>query len=247
MNTFNELSKQQENLHREIDTIAKANHLLNGVSPIYDGVGDIKAYLNAPIKIMWLLKESYDQDKSGNKGSGDWSIYEAFNTETAWSYLTFQRIAYTLYGFLHSEYYENIPAVKNNREMVRLLNEIAYINISKMPGETRSNDSSISRYYTIWKELINKQIEVYNPDVIIFGGTKRFFEFKETPQLHDRYYNPDVNPQLTSEIYKYKNRWLISVYHPSYRMSTEVYVDLIIDSLKEIKKQININYQNTKL
>lgn len=247
MNTIDELKYKQEALHHEIDNIAEANHLLNELSPIYDGIGDIKAYLNAPLKIMWLLKESYDQDKSGNKGNGGWNIYDAFNTETAWAYLTFQRIAYTLYGFINGQYYEDMPAIRNKREMVRLLNGIAYVNINKMPGGTQSIDGSMRTHYSVWKEIINKQIEAYNPDVIIFGGTKRFFDFEKPLTLHDTYYNQDVNPMLASEIYKYKNRWLISVYHPSYRMSTEVYVDLIIDSLKEIQKQININCQNKNL
>lgn len=186
---------------------------------------------------MWLLKESYDQDKAGNKGNGDWSIYEAFNTETAWSYKTFQRIAYTIYGLKNNVYYEDMPSIRNNREVIRLLNEIAYVNISKMPGETQSNDAELSKKYQIWKHIINKQIEVYNPDVIIFGGTKRFFEFESEPILYDTYFNEDVNPWLKSYIYKHNNRWLISIYHPSSRVSTEVYVDLIIDSLKTIIKQ----------
>jgi len=236
--TVEELTKSQKKLHEEIQQFAEK--INNGLEPIYDGVGNIDTYLHSPLKIMWLLKESYDQDKKGNRGTGNWSIYEAVQNDTAWSYLSFQRMAYVLYGYNNHIYCEgkDMPKIRNHREMVKDLANIAYININKLPGGTTSDDSHIARCYKEWKNIIGKQIEVYNPDVIILGGTEKFLDFKNEFVQCEHYENTGVNPKLDSKIYKWGNRWIISVYHPGYMMSTEVYVDLIIDSLKYVNEQI---------
>ncbi len=236
--TVEELTQKQEKLHQKINAIAEK--LNNGLEPIYDGVGNIPIYLNSPLKIMWLLKESYDQDKQGNKGNGNWSIYDAVQNDTAWSYLSFQRMAYVLYGYNNGVYCEDkdMPKIRNRKEMVKDLANLAYININKLPGGTSSDDSHIARCYNIWKDIINEQIEVYNPNVIILGGTEKFLDFKNEFIQCKHYENKDVNPKIESKIYKWGNRWVISVYHPGYMMSTEVYVDIIIDSLKYVDEQI---------
>ena len=238
--TVEELTQKQEKLHQKINAITEK--LNNGLNPIYDGVGNIDCYLSSPLKIMWLLKESYDQDKQGNRGTGDWSIYDAVQNDTAWSYLSFQRMAYVLYGYnnnVHSED-KGMPKIRYNKDMVKYLANIAYININKLPGETTSNDSHIAKCYNEWKDIIIEQIEVYNPDVIILGGTEKFLDFRSEFTQAEHYYNEDVNPRLDSKIYKWGNRWIISVHHPGYMMNTEVYVDLIIDSLKYVEEQIKM-------
>ncbi|MBQ7672432.1 MAG: hypothetical protein IJS49_05065 [Paludibacteraceae bacterium] len=241
MKTVEELIKEQEALHQEIDRIAES--LDNGLSPIYDGVGNIDIYLSSPLKIMWLVKESYDQDKQGNKGTGNWSIYDAVQRDTAWSYLSFQRMTYALYGYNNGIYYEgkDMPMIRDHKEMVKDLANIAYININKLPGGTSSSDSHIASCYKIWNKIIDEQIEVYNPDVIILGGTKKFLDFRDELIPCKQYDNNDVNPKLSSNVYKWGSRWIISVCHPGYRMSTEVYVDLVIDSLRYVAEQLKIH------
>ena len=131
--------------------------------------------------------------------------------------------------------------IRDHKEMVKDLANIAYININKLPGGTSSSDSHIASCYKIWNKIIDEQIEVYNPDVIILGGTKKFLDFRDELIPCKQYDNNDVNPKLSSNVYKWGSRWIISVCHPGYRMSTEVYVDLVIDSLRYVAEQLKIH------
>ncbi len=232
MKTIEELTKAQTELREEIQHLAEEKcSASENLCPIYDGVEDIKAYLNSPLKIMWILKEPYDSD------GGGWNISEAYKNKEGRKKATYRRMAASTYGFMNNKYYEDIKKLGATIDIFSALDSIAYINISKMPGNNRTSATSAKAYYNIWKDFLWKQIDIYNPDVIIFGGTMDFFEFKQSPVLYKTYYNEDVNPDCKARIFKCENKWLISVYHPSSIVSDEVYVDSIIDSLLEIKRQ----------
>ena len=49
------------------------------VEPIYDGVVDAEAYLASKPKIMWILKEPYDDfDAKGTPQGGGWTMFKDF-------------------------------------------------------------------------------------------------------------------------------------------------------------------------
>ena len=65
-----ELTKRQTEMHDKIFNHAKENNLIKQkplLMPIYDGVADIKAYISSNPKIMWILKEPYDDFTSTGK------------------------------------------------------------------------------------------------------------------------------------------------------------------------------------
>ena len=229
------MTSAQEKLYEEIDAIAKDRQLYaNPYKPIYDGIGDISAYINSPLKIMWLLKESYDRDKQGNIGYGDWCVYEPFHTDDAWKIMTYKAMTYILYGYEHNLYWKTLPNIRDQKDLINILDSIAYINLNKMPAKqhSRSNDYDIYEQYQIWKDIINKQINVYSPDVIIMGGTKRFFDFGENKLSHVK----TLGNVKKVEIYKYNDRWLLSAHHPS--RYTEEYIDGLINALRFVSQQI---------
>jgi hypothetical protein len=229
--TLEELTQAQKKLHEEIQQFAEKHCLANdNICPIYDGVENIEAYLKSPLKIMWLLKEPYDED------GGGWNISAAYKNEAGKKKATYRRMAAATFGFTNNMYYEQIRKMSGEIDIFPSLDSIAYINLSKMPGNNRTSSASAKAYYTLWKDILHKQINVYNPDVIIFGGTMNFFEFSKEPHLFDTYFNSDVNPDCKAKIYQHENRWSISIYHPSAIVSDEVYIDLLIDSLKTIQK-----------
>ncbi len=237
------LTKKQEKLHDEIEEICKKNGLMKKrLKPIYDGVGDITIYEKSKLKVMWILKEAYDKDKKGNIGNGGWNTYDCFEAEKikdSCKILTFKRMAYIMYGFNHYEEYDkpktsiytalpNISKPENQKELMRELAGIAYININKMPSGTRSSDSAIRESYGIWGDLIKKQIETYNPDVIILGGTEKFLRFLERAKKIEKDF----------PVYEKDERYFISVYHPAQTtMSVDDYVNLVINSLKKVEKR----------
>ena len=66
----------QAALHALIQTHAiDLGHDPAKIAPIYDGVVDAEAYLAAKPKIMWILKEPYDDfDAEGMPAGGGWTI-----------------------------------------------------------------------------------------------------------------------------------------------------------------------------
>ena len=49
------------------------------VEPIYDGVVDAEAYLASKPRIMWILKEPYDDfDAKGTPQGGGWTMFKDF-------------------------------------------------------------------------------------------------------------------------------------------------------------------------
>lgn len=233
--TIEELTQAQEKLHEEITAIAKNKKLYaNPYKPIYDGVGNIPAYINSPLRIMWILKESYDRDKQGNIGFGDWCVYEPFYADDAWTIMTYKALTYILYGYKNNLSWETLPNIRDHKDLIKILDSVAYINLNKMPAKqhSQSYDYDIYEQYLIWKEIINKQINVYSPDVIIMGGTKRFFDFGENKLSLVK----TLGEVKKVEIYKYGNQWLLSAHHPS--RYTGEYIDGLIDALHFVSQQI---------
>lgn len=61
MITIDDLKKIDETITNEILEFAKNNNLLtDDVWPIYDGLYSPELYWNSPLRIMWILKEPYD-------------------------------------------------------------------------------------------------------------------------------------------------------------------------------------------
>lgn len=238
--TTEELIKAQEALHEEIQHIAEEEGLVSkDLCPIYDGVANIEDYLHSTLKIMWLLKEPYDDfDEAGNPTGGGWIMSEdGLNHPEAWKQRSYQGMTYITYGYRHNSYWGDLPAIRNNKSMLNELKSVAYINISKMPGHKNTSDFEAASYYSLWKEIIKTQITVYNPDVIIFGGTMKFFEPDLDKTLLTKLESIGTDDTFCN-IFKYNKRWLISAKHPA-RFS-EVYVDGVIDSLKFVEQQKNI-------
>jgi len=62
---------------------------------------------------------------------------------------------------------EKIEDFRGNYELIDILQNIALINIRKLPGNSSSDDKEIENAYTVHKSLLLKQIEIINPDIII--------------------------------------------------------------------------------
>ena len=73
-----ELLSFQAIIQNLIQIKAKSRYNAENIKPIYDGVCDLEGYLKSEIKVMWMLKEAYDDfDESGMPKGGGWEIYES--------------------------------------------------------------------------------------------------------------------------------------------------------------------------
>ena len=60
--------------------------------------------------------------------------------------------------------WDDIPPIDERLEMIDELRKMAYINLSKMPGEKSSNKSHLKECYSLWKDIVLEQIKLYEQD-----------------------------------------------------------------------------------
>lgn len=201
----------------------------NVIEPITDGVCDFDGYLKSNPKVMWILKEPNGQKEDGSIEGGGWSIVkDGFSDiEATAKQPTFQKIIYVMYGYLNGYKYNDMEYICNNHEMVKVLHNIAYLNVGKMPSYSRSTPTNIEQCYQQWKPILDKQIETYYPDVIIFGNTFEHFrnDFNDNGLEFINSYPEWI------DIYKCNNRLLFAAYHPLQRCGDEEYINTLIDAL----------------
>ncbi len=229
------ISKQLELLKRDCIEIGELieemyKNYQSNCAPVYDGIVDIDQYLSkSGLKILWILKEPHEGAKSGELVGSGWDYSEFFHVvpdyyKTAPS--TWQPLIYATYGILNDfTKYEKMDYIRNKKEMAEIIRQIAFINVKKIIGHTTSNNSIIEKAYFDFKELLHKQIEIYNPDIIIGGGTMPLF-YKELGIIQE---DEEMHGSLKFVV---KNKKLyISAYHPAQRkkgMTWNIYVNDII-------------------
>ena len=170
----------QATLHTQIQTRAvELGYDTAKVEPIYDGVVDAEAYLAAQPKIMWILKEPYDDfDAEGMPAGGGWTMFKDFGegdtlAKAVNRNAALRNVTYASYAIQNGiASYAKLPWITDKpQEYEKAIRSIAYVNIGKMPGNTTTSDAHLAKLYQDWKDILFKQIDLYNPDVIIVCGT----------------------------------------------------------------------------
>lgn len=223
-----ELEKLQAEMSDRINCKAKELGLVNEkCEPVTDGVMNIGEYLKTSPRIMWVLKEPWDDvDENGIPCGGGWDMSEAFGNDDAWKNRTWQPIIYASYGIINRCLWKQMDWIRDDTSMAEVLKRIAYINVSKMPGYTQSEDEKIRLAYSQWREILQEQIKMYEPQVIIFGYT--FDLFKEDLVGGDA--EPKHRDDGVIHVYEKEGVKLLDVYHPNQRViSREKYIDSIIE------------------
>ncbi|HWQ90117.1 MAG TPA: hypothetical protein VN673_00480 [Clostridia bacterium] len=135
--------------------------------PIYDGVVDPDQYACASPRIMWMLKEPYDDGRE-RKGGG-WSLTELLKNDTdrMSRQRAFQPICYICYGIWSGIADWNImPWLRDSEAIRNGLKKIVFINVSKLPGLKSSSWGSIAKSYEDHRILLLDQINTYGPNLI---------------------------------------------------------------------------------
>ena len=224
----------QKTIHSRIENFAEEKGLTEAnCKPILNGIADIAGYVSSSPKIMWILKEAWGEENENNKISGGddeiWECWEPkkFNTPT------WLPMLYLLYGIRQGKNrveYRDMP--KAAESMLELLKQSAYINLSKMPGRTTSGNMRAE--YALWRDIIHDQINGYNPDIIIFGGT--FDVMKNDLNLSDAKPICKTPTEEIAHFYRDNHgRLLINTMHPAQsRISWDYYIDEIVYKIREL-------------
>lgn len=209
------------------------------VEPIYDGVVDAAGYLAAKPKVLWILKEPYDDfDEAGNPQGGGWTMFkdpapgktlaQSVNANAA-----LRNVAYASAAILNGvESYSELPWITDKPLIYETaLRRVAYCNVGKMPGETTTSGVHLSKLYQEWKDILFRQIDLYDPDVIIVCGT-------DTLQCMNRDLRLDLSKPRHSvkrggavvDIHEWRGRRLLWAPHPAARIPPGEWVDAVVEA-----------------
>lgn len=210
------------------------------VEPIYDGVVDAEGYLKTKPKVLWILKEPYDDfDANGMPQGGGWTMFKdvaAVKTlaESVNANAALRNVTYASYAILKGiDSYAELPWITDKpQEYEKTIKSIAYCNIGKMPGQTTTSTTWLKKVADDWKDILFKQIDLYNPDVIIVCGT-------DTLQVLNGDMGLDLsNPKRTVkqgrsvvDIHSWRGKRLIWAPHPAARIPPEDWVNSVIKAV----------------
>ena len=236
--TIKELQKNQRKMHAKIYQCAQKQGLIKEnppLEPICDGAADIEGYLSSNPKIMWLLKEPYDDfTVKGKPKGGGWPHTTNLRKSNIWQDEAMCKLMIQNTNAKHNDLnWEELDYISDNPEMKNELSKIAYINLSKMPYDTESSDTHLWECYRIWKDILLEQIQLYTPDIIIFGNTFKFFQ--EDLQITEKPIRT-VSGQWNTNAYKKNNMILIDAYHPSRKGGEDGGCDYATSIIKAVRK-----------
>ena len=211
------------------------------VEPIYDGVVDAEAYLASKPKVLWILKEPYDDfDAQGMPAGGGWTMFKDFGEgDTLAKSLNrnaaLRNVSYASYAIQNGiGSYAELPWITDRPEAYeKAVRSIAYVNIGKMPGKTTTSDEHLSKLYRDWKDILFKQIDLYAPDVIIVCGTATLGCMSKDLGL-------DLSKPLRTvrhggavvDIHEWHGKRIVWAPHPAARIPPEEWVDAVVEAAR---------------
>lgn len=200
-----------------------------------DGIIDLQSFCQAPLKILWILRE-FNEVSHARQCGGD-IRYDLRNladphhpqAPTFWRgyYRTYGLIAKISWSLLNGGQLPSKPARVLAQEV---LDKIAVVNPKKWAGGANIDPKEIARFYRQNKDLLHLQIEAINPDIILnaSGQSEVFKDLQPAlPAIHSGSFSFARQQQ--------SQRVLINVYHPNQKkISHELYWQWIKQGLQTL-------------
>jgi len=186
---------------------------------VEDGIVCEEKWLKSKQKILFILKET-----NGYKGSISELINTAVRTRPKsglWKRPTFHNIGRWIYGLLKAKEQDIIYSEAHKFRKESLLS-CAFMNIKKTTGG-RTATESVKENAKKYSKFIRRQIELLDPDIIVFGGTYEIMKKYVFIEMEN------VSPR----VYKYEKYICISANHPA---CTKKRIDMY--------NQVVISYKN---
>lgn len=232
----------QAALHAQIQTHAiELGYDRAKVEPIYDGVVDAAGYLAAKPKVLWILKEPYDDfDENGNPWGGGWTMFknpapgktlaQSVNANAA-----LRNVAYASAAILNGvDPYSKLPWITDKPEMFEsALRSVAYCNVGKMPGRTTTSTDHLRKICGEWKDILFRQIDLYAPDVIIVCGTATLQCMNHDLRLDLSKPKRTVKRGMAVvDVHRWRGKRLLWAPHPAAHIPPQDWVDLVIEAAR---------------
>jgi hypothetical protein len=207
--------------------------------PIFDGVINVDLYCSSPLRVMWILKEPWDEE---NSSGGGWSLCSdalAVKPVAALGQATFHPIIYIAYGLFHGPMtFADMPWVRDMENPEDVMRRLAFINAKKLPGVTWGAYSPlILEWYSRGKQIILGQIKAYDPD-IVFGCAPHFPAILDDL---DSGWRSRVRSVGSADYVWQKDTLFVHVYHPGQTQTTrETYVDDALNAVWQAMREKQI-------
>ena len=221
---LNKITEKQKAIENKIYKIAEENGLSNEtVAPIVDGIVDIEQFMGSDLPVGIILKEPYDDtDSDGQAVGGGWSFADCFKAEKNSFPKAWHPIVYTMFGVENNLWWRQMDYLRDDPSMIKALNSVSWINLSKMPNQTQSNNLDVKKkYQELWRPVIKEQIEGFDHKILIFAGTL------------DLCVNEKGENDFLTEDYE-----LVKTHY--------IFGDLK-QTVQKLKEKDNINFQNRKI
>jgi len=176
---------------------------------ILDGATDNKEWSKLPKeqRILWILKEVNDYagdlrsllDPTELCGYSKWQA-------------TYGLIAKVSYGILTGKWVEDADRLVKDE---KVLQKIAVINVNKLGGTNRTNQQNLAEAAEEFHDIILKQIELLDPDIIILGGVKNVLSK----------WLPDNDA---------KRKWIIADHPGQTKITHKEYYDKVVNYSEEV-------------
>lgn len=193
---------------------------------VCDGVVDGQAYLKADPQVLLVLKEVND------KNGGGWDLRKFIRNGARGQ--TWNNVTRWMTGIRNLD--RDLPwsevkkvGVTDRREKLRSL---CVMNLKKSPGGTSSNAKEIHAAALKYRSLINSQFNLYNPDLVICGGTAKTFSTVIN-------YGRDLDWKRTRRGVRYcepvPGQHIVDYFHPQARYRASMLYYCLVDAVREIK------------
>lgn len=171
---------------------------------ISDGIVNFRQYAAAPLKITCILKEANSID--GFK----WSLTDFINKGACGA--TWNVVSRWTAGILFGKSFDEVEDIDENKRK-KYLAPISVINLKKTPGGAESDDEVIAKFARDDKENIKKELELYDPDIVICCGTGNIFAEEILERSNSEW------TQVSKDILYIwdNNRLIIKTWHPQQR------------------------------
>ena len=203
---FEEWRKRHESENCSSENISKSNF-------IPDGIIDEASYMQSPKKILFIAKEAACFKKENTieenfeiaQNDGFWCRRVAFGDAKAKKGRFSLGLALLANAILNENF-------ETREKDISALRYVAFMNINKRGGFTEcKNKNALRGYAKIYKDLIDREIKIISPDIIVCCGS-------------------GVRSCL-SDIDSCKSVPVLEVYHPSYWLVKDT------DKLKKLEDE----------
>lgn len=201
---------------------------------INDGIIDEETFKKESVKILFVLKEAYDKNIGGDfTKEGGWSLPELINKMIKDFTLT-QIPTFNGLFLFSAQYFQS--------DSLEVIKKIAYINIIKKSGISKTNSKELKSTFNENKKILLTQIHEIKPNVIIFAGNAIGNLFMKEWGLNKECKKRDSED--SSHYFHYRDFLCITTYHPSHERRakqsfSKVCIPEIIKTInKNLKKEI---------